>query len=339
MTIEKGQDWLDRYRIRTGKEHPFEKEYQAAQAGKSMTGKQVRAVLAEKIKPLEDEYAAAQAARDKAMDMSQEAYKPICKIMCTEEYWNGWDYTKGDEATAAWIKAHPEDKGLWEEHTRLQREALAAAEKAQDLRAKLNQAVIAALSVSAPIPLTTDVSYLEAKDTRHDVVKRGVAMFQRLVSQRAIGKGAGLPEVVVSPTTAGRSHCLGDKYIALNVFANMVTMVHELGHVLEANSWTIKRLAQDFLAKRTAGEQATPLGKDYDPSEIAKADRFPDKYVGKIYPGGSTEVISMGLQYLAQKPLDFMRQDPHYFDFIYAIARGDISEAQAIVGQDQDGYK
>ncbi len=44
--------------------------------------------------------------------------------------------------------------------------------------------------------------------------------------------------------------------------------------------------------------------------------------MGKIYPHGATEIISMGLEYIWRKPAAFAQQDPDYFQFIWGVLRG-----------------
>lgn len=103
-------------------------------------------------------------------------------------------------------------------------------------------------------------------------------------------------------------------------------VVHENGHAVETHDPYVRTKANEFLNRRTIGEVARPLkeitgNKAYEDHEIAKPDKFTDAYVGKIYNGGHTEVISMGLQYMYENPTKFAKNDPDYFDFIYALMR------------------
>lgn len=102
------------------------------------------------------------------------------------------------------------------------------------------------------------------------------------------------------------------------------TIIHELGHHLEYNgSNALQSKARKFLNYRTKGERSKKLKTithvDYDDDEWAKPDKFMSPYMGKIYYGGSTEIISMGLQYLYEKPAVFARTDPEYFNFMLAV--------------------
>lgn len=112
-------------------------------------------------------------------------------------------------------------------------------------------------------------------------------------------------------------------------------VIHELGHSLESasekrhtsNINNVHKQATDFLNKRTKGEQTQSLRSltgdpGYDVDEITKPDKFTDPYSGRIYPHGSTEIISMGLEQMWENPARFAKNDPEYFDFIYTTLEG-----------------
>jgi hypothetical protein len=109
------------------------------------------------------------------------------------------------------------------------------------------------------------------------------------------------------------------------------TIVHEAGHHIENNTYTQGQRLNDralaFLNRRTAGDTEKPLaelrpGWGFRPDEMAKADKFVDPYVGKTYKGRVTEVISMGLERMAQDPVDFARRDPDHWRMIYTVMKG-----------------
>jgi len=102
--------------------------------------------------------------------------------------------------------------------------------------------------------------------------------------------------------------------------------VHELGHHIEFRNPEVKARAIAFLDRRTAGESARPLAEitnnsNYRAGEVAQADRFPSPYMGKRYNDGSTEIISMGLEYFYSDPLKLAKDDPDYFMFMYDVLR------------------
>jgi len=43
--------------------------------------------------------------------------------------------------------------------------------------------------------------------------------------------------------------------------------------------------------------------------------------MGKIYPYKATEIVSMGLEFMAHEPQKLAKDDPEYFDFTYALMR------------------
>lgn len=106
--------------------------------------------------------------------------------------------------------------------------------------------------------------------------------------------------------------------------------VHELGHALEGRDPVLKALANRYLESRTQGEYSQRLidldpGSSYDKSEIVKKDKFFNPYCGKIYENHATEIISMGVAALTSSPYVLARDDPGYFNFIYALTHlGDV---------------
>jgi cell division septation protein DedD len=103
--------------------------------------------------------------------------------------------------------------------------------------------------------------------------------------------------------------------------------VHEMGHWLEHNNPAVGQAARDFLASRTKGEYPQKLSKltgkkGFKSHEVAKADKFEHPYMGKIYPHGATEIISMGLEYFHRNPAGFAKKDPDYFKFMWNTLNG-----------------
>lgn len=103
---------------------------------------------------------------------------------------------------------------------------------------------------------------------------------------------------------------------------NARILAHEFGHHLEETMPGWRKAANDFLSSRVVGEKPTKMGAGYDKDEIAYEDKFRDHYVGKVYPAGHTEVLSMGVQYLYESPTKFAKSDPGYFDFMVNLLHG-----------------
>jgi SPP1 gp7 family putative phage head morphogenesis protein len=100
-----------------------------------------------------------------------------------------------------------------------------------------------------------------------------------------------------------RSNAGHNLIIELDEAGDTGTLIHETGHMLEFTNPEIQKSAQDYLARRTAGEKEITLNEfhgtnSYKNDEICKPDKFISPYIGKIYEGGDTEVISMGIAYL-----------------------------------------
>lgn len=103
------------------------------------------------------------------------------------------------------------------------------------------------------------------------------------------------------------------------------TVVHELGHWIEDNDPEVHKVIEEFLRRRWGQGLPQWLGPGYDQHEVAIADKFRSAYVGKVYVIGggdkddplyASEVLSMGLQYLFENPVEFARDDPDMFEFI-----------------------
>ena len=103
--------------------------------------------------------------------------------------------------------------------------------------------------------------------------------------------------------------------------------VHELGHAIDHAHPSLATRAIAYREARTAGETARRLRditghKGYKLHEIAKCDQFIDCYMGKIYGPRSSEILSMGLEYMYDDPIGFAQKDPTTFDFILRLMKG-----------------
>ena len=155
----------------------------------------------------------------------------------------------------------------------------------------------------------------KAKDVRKDM-----AEFYRLTGGR-------LPKCEV--VTEGRRRAcakLEKNQISVDSHFSKKTLFHEMGHLLE-NDQKIQRTAQEFLTSRIKpGVRPVRLNRldpdaMYHPSEMAFQDAFFSPYVGKYYPNGVTEVISMGVQMFSNPGLmlDLYSRDLEMFNMIYGM--------------------
>lgn len=177
------------------------------------------------------------------------------------------------------------------------------------------------ISVDSPVRITPSITGKDAVNITGDRRKQidvGIDAFSKLVSRR----DADGQSVIIRSTKTPRSYAV-DKVLFLSGNNKRdSTVVHEMGHWLEAISPEVKRAALDFYNRRTKGEPLKSLGPSYDANERTRADNFIDPYMGKDYKGKATEIISMGAEFLFRDPLTFARQDPEYFDFMYNLLRG-----------------
>jgi hypothetical protein len=105
-----------------------------------------------------------------------------------------------------------------------------------------------------------------------------------------------------------------------------------MAHWVESSSPHVHRRCVDFLEYRCAGEISEKLSvmtgsKFYEPREYARKDNFFNPYCGKDYIGPkgqrvATEILSMGIQQLLEKPATFIADDPEYAAFVLLLLRG-----------------
>jgi len=153
----------------------------------------------------------------------------------------------------------------------------------------------------------------------------GLDEFSRMV-------GSGLLDgrtIRITVATDGRAYYL-DNAIYLDPDDPVRTVIHELGHWLEHNNPAIRDAIRKFYARRTAGDSVESLAQltgnsSYRADEMTKKDRWLNPYMGKwrAFPGGEEgpEILSMGLEWIYNDPLDIARRDPEFFDFIIEVVR------------------
>ena len=122
---------------------------------------------------------------------------------------------------------------------------------------------------------------------------------------------------------------------------NVGVWVHETGHAIEQADPYVAGMVNTFLNMRVGNEKPQEMrdlyGSFYDKGEKGRKDHFDQAfgdgshayYVGKDYPDGATEVLSMGIQKLHNDPLDFMKKDPEYFEFVISVLQYQDAKAAA----------
>lgn len=106
---------------------------------------------------------------------------------------------------------------------------------------------------------------------------------------------------------------------------------HEFGHHLEWQTWVRERVqafrdgrfdpGQDVDMRKQFPSHAYARGEVGNPDDMGKLfdSESEAAYVGKTYPNGMTEIVSMGIQQLYADPVRFARVDPEYFALIVGI--------------------
>jgi len=103
--------------------------------------------------------------------------------------------------------------------------------------------------------------------------------------------------------------------------AGIDAAVHEVGHWVEHRGQLYAR-AHGFLDSRTKGEPVRWLGDLRPQSERGKRDKFMNPYMGRVYEhNDATEIVSMGLEYLYTRPMEFAKKDPEYVKWLLDTVR------------------
>lgn len=159
-------------------------------------------------------------------------------------------------------------------------------------------------------------------------VRDGTEELVRLVPAKYLRNagGSGYAWEAKSLRGHGRAFARGHS-VNLSKYDELKTVLHEYAHLIENRNDSVRKATTAWRDARTAGEELVRL-KDlfprsgYKANERTRADGFFSPYVGKVYPHGSTEVLSMGLEAMWEDPLKFWRDDPDHFRLIFDFLRG-----------------
>lgn len=196
--------------------------------------------------------------------------------------------------------------------------ALAAA------REEAKEAIFSLLPETGNGPLRLDFQSRVFTGVRRDDAEAAAAWLGRFLS----GSDE-VADITVKAAKSGRAfHTPYTNTISLDKTSGIGTALHEMMHMIEQNNVGISRLALGFLERRTKGEASRWLGRGYGRSEVTKADKFFNKYVGKQYPstvGGRspTEVLSMGVEYFWKDPFFLLKTDEEHFLLVLRLLLGD----------------
>jgi len=204
-------------------------------------------------------------------------------------------------------------------------------EKDERLNRPFNKVIADIMKVDPADAIKLDLKMVDF--TRTKEMKEKVADVKDWMETFVHNNGNSLA-VEVHRDKSGRAYALpGSVYLGKEETRGVIAheFVHnvEYGRGAEARA---KRIA--FYEDRTAGDPVEKLadahpGWGYKDHEIFKRDKWMDNYIGKIYAHdndnrASSEMITMGVQYLWEKPLDFAEKDPEFFDFTVAYVRNTL---------------
>ncbi len=118
----------------------------------------------------------------------------------------------------------------------------------------------------------------------------------------------------------------GDIEVFMNGTIDKRTLFHELSHVVEANSGFSGPCSKDFVLSRATTDKPVQLkvlcpNRKYEDYEVAYPDHFISPYVGKVYIGDATEVLSVGLEKLASANefYDFVMCDGEHCNYVLGV--------------------
>lgn len=197
--------------------------------------------------------------------------------------------------------------------------------RVQELNKQLQDYILKVVQVDDPSTVT-----IRYNTTSPDVASHFEAAkdeFNKLVSDTNVFWNTYTIDVKKLPPRLTRAFARperGEIYVLDNEERRII--IHEMAHVLEVRAGLLDKVLA-FYDRRTAGEKSEKLSTltgdhRYDPSEVAKPDKFMDAYIGRDYGRHATEVVSMGLEYMYAEPARLAKEDPDYFDFIYELVRG-----------------
>ena len=191
----------------------------------------------------------------------------------------------------------------------------------------VQRAALDSLAARSPAKLTLDAQDPAVVETAQD----GLALFNRMVDTDALAGLATAPVSFENRTRDNRSafvpHAGANGMISLHTSASETATAHEVAHWAEQNVPGLRAYSQRWIDGRTAGEVAQPLAdllpdSGYDRREITKPDHFSHPYIGRIYPDGATEALSMGLMGLLEDPIGFAAKDLDHWRFTYKFMSG-----------------
>ena len=172
-------------------------------------------------------------------------------------------------------------------------------------------------------------------DTPKPHHRRAYEFAAKLISMDALDGNELIISTTYAPVQRASSNGID---ITLNKNSSVKTAVHEVGHNLDRQGFTVRKggyrlvqtgiVSKEYLYSRTVGETAEKLmdlkpDAGYDASEVTRKDKFKDPYTGVVYnKKAESEILSMSMMYLYDDPVHFAETDPELFKFAINMLRG-----------------
>jgi hypothetical protein len=250
------------------------------------------------------------------------------------------DYRAANQAMDA-FQANPPKTGYEKQYKKLKEAQKAAALKfnaAEDHHRALVTAGRDMMwkALAAPIPARPSWGHTDPKLAAIPALAEGRQRISDLVGAgHDLEKIAGRFRTVTTERSraffsSGSYRGLQDPAVNLHPTAvNPGAVAHEISHGIEVNDPEVYRACAAFRDRRTAGNPLVKMseldpqnGYSFSDHEMARDDKFRDKYIGKVYDGQNcTEVLTMGVTYLVENPAGFARDDPEHFKLTVALLR------------------
>lgn len=133
--------------------------------------------------------------------------------------------------------------------------------------------------------------------------------------------------------TSGMGRAFWDTHVYLYAADNRTRwVVHEIAHGLEYRNPDAAKAVLQWRYGRVQNERTRPLrdltgDKAYRKDEVGRIDQFFHPYVGKTYGDLTSEVFTMGVEWMFADPLALVDGDREHFDLIAAILTGRLDES------------
>ncbi len=309
-------------------------------------------------KPPEDtpEIAAQRKAADEEYGRLQDT---LSKLLAINEA-NGYDKEEIDKAADEYEALLAKKKAVWGQISELSNQKHIEKNKRitelKDSIAPVGLKIIDTLRNSSKITFEQADSWANSQIIEKSAITRLKKMgYQEADVRRDMAEfyqitGGKLRQIRLETDGSKRTHASGIDHFEDNVIHpgsnfNKTVLWHEMAHHLEADS-AAKAASNGYLLKRRKTEKVYSLrsltgNRGYRSDEGAYDDNFINHYIGKVYRDKTTEVWSMGVQYLA-KPYDaamMLAKDPEMAALMAGYLQADLTPAMKALQAIQDSAK